>query len=311
MMNHSLKPFGIIPAIPSLFNEKEGITIEDLKNVIEFVINNGSHGIALLLIGGEYYKLSEDERMQVIKSSIDIVKSSVPVYVGLSSLSITQVLKFSKIAKDYGIECGVISIPYTDPLGILDHDTIIRYLSEILSKLEKLDFNVILQDSIIGNIKPLGADNILYLLNNFNNIVGFKVEGRNSLRRMRDIITLTENKVSILGGWLGINLLHELSIGASGNIPGSALSDYLTKIYNLYMHSNIEEAKALFNRIFKLLKIETEYMRSFYCIEKMILKARGIISSSYCREPSPVVTKRALNLIYSYLKELTNLPNIL
>ncbi len=83
-------PSGIIPAVPAIFDEKDHLQIQEVKDVISFLKDRKCHGIALNLIGGEFYKLSEHERQEIVRAGIETAGGKMPVYCGISAPGTTE-----------------------------------------------------------------------------------------------------------------------------------------------------------------------------------------------------------------------------
>lgn len=118
-------------------------------------------------------------------------------------------------------------------------------------------------------------------------LVGFKIEGKRSLVKIKTLHAMYEN-MDIYGGYLGINMGNEIRAGATGGIIGSSVPDKIRETILNPRSSKIEE-------VLKLLKFVVNHLYAFTSLEKYLLMKRGIISEYKCRCPCPPVSRILLN----------------
>ena len=76
---------GVIPMLPTPFNNEKDIIFDDISNLIENQIAIGAHGISTLGLGGESSLLSYDERIAVTEFVSKKVKGRLPLVVGVGA----------------------------------------------------------------------------------------------------------------------------------------------------------------------------------------------------------------------------------
>ena len=62
---------GIVPIIPTPFTDKEEIDEDALKGLIDFAISGGVQAACLPAYASEFYKLTDEEKLQVVKIAVD------------------------------------------------------------------------------------------------------------------------------------------------------------------------------------------------------------------------------------------------
>ena len=62
---------GVVPIIPTPFTEKEEIDEDALRRLIDFAISGGVGAACLPAYASEFYKLSDEEKLQVVKIAVD------------------------------------------------------------------------------------------------------------------------------------------------------------------------------------------------------------------------------------------------
>ena len=105
---------GILPAIITPFrrNLAMDLDLEGLASNIEFLIENGVHGIVPCGSTGESATLSFEEHEEVIAATIETVNGRVPVIAGTGSNNTAEAVRFTKAAKDLGADGVLVISPY-------------------------------------------------------------------------------------------------------------------------------------------------------------------------------------------------------
>lgn len=294
-------PKGIIPAIPAIFSDTDQILKDEVGSVISFLSKAKCHGIALNLIGGEFYKLGEREREEMIMAGVDFASDGMIVCSGISAPGTSEACRMAKIATDIGADCLIVMPPYYNPTGAYSRRAIVDHFSSI-AKCTDLPF--LIQDFNYG----IPLEILSRLKSEFSNFAGLKIEGKRTTdvqRRIRKVRKEMGKEFSILGGMLGSNLINEIASGASGTIPGSSLADFILMEYNAAFRNSIlnQDLHAILKEI---LKTESQKIKYFVYIEKAILQHRGIIEHTVCKKPYDYPGRKLMDRIISDVDELVS-----
>ena len=206
---------GVLPAIITPFkrNLAMDLDLEGVASNIEFLIENGVHGIVPCGSTGESATLSFEEHEEVIAATIEAVNGRVPVIAGTGSNNTAEAVRFTKAAKNLGADGVLVISPYYNKpnrSGLIKHYTI----------LANLDIPVIMYNVPGRTGQNLTPDLVIELARN-PNIVGIK-EASGDIGQISRIIegTLDEDFQIISGD---DNLTYPiLSIGGSGVISVAA-----------------------------------------------------------------------------------------
>jgi 4-hydroxy-tetrahydrodipicolinate synthase len=206
---------GVLPAIVTPFkrNLAMDLDLEGLASNIEFLIENGVHGIVPCGSTGESATLSFEEHEEVIAATIEAVNGRVPVIAGTGSNNTAEAVRFTKAAKNLGADGVLVISPYYNKpnrSGLIKHYTI----------LANLDIPVIMYNVPGRTGQNLTPDLVIELARN-PNIVGIK-EASGDIGQISRIIegTLDEDFQLISGD---DNLTYPiLSLGGSGVISVAA-----------------------------------------------------------------------------------------
>ncbi|MCL2388449.1 MAG: 4-hydroxy-tetrahydrodipicolinate synthase [Defluviitaleaceae bacterium] len=105
------KAKGIIPPIVTPFADDGSINEPVFKDVIEFLLDGGVHGIFPMGTTGEYYALSEDEYKRVLEITVESVNGRVPVYAGCNDITTRGAIRLVKLAEKAGVDAISVLTP--------------------------------------------------------------------------------------------------------------------------------------------------------------------------------------------------------
>lgn len=103
---------GIVPPIVTPLLDDNTLDIEGLERLIEHVVAGGVHGIFILGTTGESQSLGYGLRCEMIKQSARILKSRIPLLVGISDTSIADSVALANVASEFGADAVVSAPPY-------------------------------------------------------------------------------------------------------------------------------------------------------------------------------------------------------
>lgn len=272
---------GVIPAMPTFFKDTGDVCYSDLQLAVDFAIRCKVSGIAVLVIGGEFYKLSEGERKRIASASVKATQGRMPVYVGVSHSGLPPAIDLAKHAENIGADGVILTTPYFTSMRKEIEETKMQFIRVFC---DKCKLPVILQFFNTDNSIQFSLKEIDRLLGEFQNIKALKIEGEGSQKLVRELHTIYGSRISILGGKLGINLPEEIRDGVSGTIPGLSFSDIIARAFTSFKHNWNDGLKTL-----SLLNPYFHYMENhfdqFVAIEKELLRLRNVIKNPGLRLP--------------------------
>ena len=124
---------GSIPALITPFKDGE-IDWPAFENLVEWQIEQGSHGLVPCGTTGECPTLSHDEHMDIVKRCVDVVKGRIPVIAGTGSNSTSEAIELTQAAKTAGADAALIVTPYYNKPtqdGMIAHFTAIHEAVDI------------------------------------------------------------------------------------------------------------------------------------------------------------------------------------
>lgn len=206
---------GVLPAIVTPFrrNLALDLDLDGLESNLEFLIENGVHGVVPCGSTGESATLSFEEHELVIEKTIEVVNGRVPVIAGTGSNNTAEAVRFTRAAKDLGADGVLVISPYYNKpnrSGLVKHYTI----------LADIDIPVIMYN-VPGRTGQNLTPEFVAEMARHPNIVGIK-EASGDIGQISRIIeaTLDEDFVVISGD---DNLTFPiLALGGSGVISVAA-----------------------------------------------------------------------------------------
>lgn len=226
------------------------INLDSVKELVNFLIENGIDGLLPLGTSGEFALLSEREKQSLLRQVIDSANDRVPVIAGVSDPCIENAAKFSKDAKDAGVD-GVIATPpyyYTTT-----HESLFGYYKQLS---ESIDLPLLIYNipEWTGNfvepttVKQL-ADQRL--------VVGMKYTEYNFLNLLL-FLKMCSKEIAIFTGSDAL-AYSNLEFGGNGAIIGVANIAPATasKIYDEFKAGNKEGAREAQEKLLPLIKSMT------------------------------------------------------
>jgi 4-hydroxy-tetrahydrodipicolinate synthase len=229
------KPKGIIAPILTPLTVEEKFNEKEMRSQINRLIKAGVSGIFALGTNGEFYAFNQEEKIEIIKVTVDEVKGRVPVYAGTGCITTQETIELSKIAKNLGVDVLSVISPYFSGIS---QDDLYRHFSSVA---EAVDLPIILY-----NIPARTGNNIDYTtvkkLAKYENIIGIKDSSGNFDNTLK-YIENTDPRLSVLAGSDSL-ILWTLMAGGTGAISGcsNVFPELMVSIYELWSQGKFEEA---------------------------------------------------------------------
>jgi 4-hydroxy-tetrahydrodipicolinate synthase len=102
---------GSMPAIITPMRNGS-LDVPALRRHIDWVIDEGSHGIVAVGTTGESPTLSHDEHKRAVEIAVEHVRGRVPVIAGTGSNSTAEAIDFTRHAEKTGADAALVVVPY-------------------------------------------------------------------------------------------------------------------------------------------------------------------------------------------------------
>ncbi|MEK7440384.1 MAG: 2,4-dihydroxyhept-2-ene-1,7-dioic acid aldolase, partial [Chloroflexota bacterium] len=227
----------IVPIITPFKNG--AVDYESLTKLINWQIENGSHGISVTGTTGEPTSLTFDERQQVIKVAKEAVNKRVPFVPGTGSTNHAETIELSKYAQSIGADAILVITPYYNrpsQQGLFLHFDAVA---------KSVDLPVILYNIPGRTAVNLEVDTVARLREANKNIIGVK-ESNKDFEHINRLIQKMGRDFLV---YSGIELLCYpiLAIGGAGYVSatGNLMPKEVAQLYNLVVANKWQEAQDL------------------------------------------------------------------
>ncbi len=285
---------GVVPIIPTPFLQNEEIDEWSLRNLIEFAVSSGIKAVCLPAYASEFYKLTDDEKLQVVKIAIDQTGGRLKILAQSNSPSLKIAITLAKAHIAAGAD--IISLAVPRIFG-LPEASIHAYLSGFFESIP--DTPVLVQDFNPGG-PTLSVGLINSLRTTHSNFKYLKLEEPLCAPKFADIIKTTEDTVGVFEGWGGLYMMELIPVGIHGVMPGLGVADILQKVFFLRKNGESQKAFEIFERVMPQIFFSLQNMELFHYAEKELLIARGILNNSFSRKAAYLPDTSTIN----YIREL-------
>lgn len=104
-------PKGIIPPIVTPFTDEGKVDYAKLREMVEFLIRNGVHGLFPMGTTGEFYAVDDEEYREILMTVKDQAKDRVPIYGGASHITTRGVIRLLKICEEVRVDAVSVLTP--------------------------------------------------------------------------------------------------------------------------------------------------------------------------------------------------------
>jgi 4-hydroxy-tetrahydrodipicolinate synthase len=228
-------------------NSMGKVNYKSLKKYINWQIEQNISGLIILGSTGEFLSIPLEERKKMIIETIKLVENRVPVLVGAGAENTFDSIEISQFAEKYKASGTLIIPPYysTPTVDELYH----HY--ELISKNSNLPI-MVYNNPATSNVDITPP--IFKILSEIKNVKYCK-ESTMDPTRVKDIITLTKNKIKVFGGIMGYESFLNGACGwvsVPSNILPNACNDIFKKIY---FEQDFVTAKKIYEQATPVIKL--------------------------------------------------------
>jgi len=285
MTQKQLKVEGIIPALATPMNDDESINEKGLRELIDFVIKGGVHGIFVSGSQGESFSMTMDEKKRVIATSIDASDGRVPIYAGTGTITTAQAVLLTKMARELGADAVSVTTPYfikPTPKELIDYYKVVSDAAE--------DMPVLLYSNPMRTGVIIDVDTVVKL-SELDNVVGMKDSSGDIVQTSAYIEATKGTDFSILVG-NDACIFTALVSGGKGAVAATAnvAPRLIVDLYDAVKAGNIDLAREL---QFKLLPIRRAFtMGTFPVVIKEALNLIGLPAGPARRPIQPLSSEK-------------------
>jgi 4-hydroxy-tetrahydrodipicolinate synthase len=285
---------GAVPIIPIPFRADDAIDEEALRKLVEFAVSRGFRGICLPAYGSEFYKLSDGERVNVVKIAVEQAAGRLLVVAQSNHGSSRVALQIARKHVENGADVVSVAVPRTFALS---DDDLLRFFEPIL--------NGVNVPTLVQDYYPTGTTigpNFVSRLSAECSLFRYlKLEEPQVTTKIVAIREAVKDRVKILDGMAGLYLMELIPAGIVGVMSGLGIADGLNVVFDLRAADKSEKAFNLYQKLLPFIVFGLQNFELWLYCEKRMLQARGLLTSPRCRDASIAPDPHTV----AYVNELT------
>ena len=274
-------PTGVVPVLSTPFESDGSLDRKSFRRLASHVMSQNIDAVMFPGLASEEYKLSSDERRQLIGDLLDVALDH-PTVTPIVSVSDHATVGAVRTVREV-IDRGARAVNLLPPHFLQPSRTaVLEHIAEVLDAAKSVP--VLLQYVPGGIGVALEPEDISNLFKTYPNLGAVKVEAKPPGRFIASLLA-QENPVPSFVGNAGLYLLDALRNGAIGVQPGSSLTEVYLRLWNDWQTGNHESAKQYYFRLLEYFIGWATHQELISAVEKLIAHRRGLISHPHCRAP--------------------------
>lgn len=242
---------GVFPAVTTQFLPDGSLDLRATQHHLENLIDQGVHGLVMLGTVGENCSLEFEEKIEVLRASVERTGDRVPVLTGVAEYTPRLACRFAEAAAESGIDGLMVMPPMayrSDPDEILHHLLAVAAATElpIMVYNNPVTYQVDITPDAFGKL----ADNPRF--------IAIK-ESSDDVRRITDLRNDFGNRFQLFCGVDDL-ALESLLLGADGWVSGlvNAFPAENRRLWDLAVAGRWDEARILYRWYTPLLHLDTQ-----------------------------------------------------
>jgi dihydrodipicolinate synthase/N-acetylneuraminate lyase len=283
---------GLFPVVPTTFTDSGELDLASQKRCVDFMIDAGSDGLAILANFSEQFLLADEEREILTRTILEHVAGRVPVIVTTTHTSTKVCIERSRRAQELGAAMVMVMPPYHGATFRVSEKQVYEFFVRLS---EGVGIPVMIQDAPAAGT-PMSAEFLARVARDTEHVRYFKIETPQAAAKLRELIRLGGEAIE--GPWDGeeaITLLPDLDAGATGSMTGGGYPDGIRQILDPWFAGDREGALAAYERWLPLINIENR--QCGFLAAKALMKEGGIIACEAPRSPWPALNPAARALL--------------
>ena len=238
---------GSLVAIITPFTET-GVDYDALKKLVEFQIENGTHGIVPCGTTGESPTLDHDEHAKVIETVIKAANKRVPIVAGTGSNSTAEAISLTQHAEKAGADGALVVTPYYNKptqKGLYLHFKAVA---------DSVKIPIILYNIEGRSARNIETETVAKLARDCKNIIGVK-EASGSIEQAKAVREACGEDFIILSGDDALTL-PLMKLGGKGviSVAANIVPKDVATIVNTFNSGDKEKAQELNDKLAPLVK---------------------------------------------------------
>ncbi len=287
---------GSIVPLMTPFTPDGAVDHASLANLVEWQLDQGTHGVSIGGSTGEPGAQSFDERVAAIATVTSAVADRVPVVVGTGTAQLNETIELTAAAMELGIDASLIITPYYARPTQQALYIWYRTIAAEFPALPIVAYNVPSRTAV-----DIAPETVARLYRDVDNFVGIK-ETTKDFEHFSRVMQLCGPDLIV---WSGIELLclPLLALGGSGFLSATAniAPAAHARMFELWEMGDLAGAREIHYGLHPL--VDLLFVETNPAPGKWVLEQRGLIRSGHVRPPLIPPTEAGLSRIDAYLAE--------
>jgi 4-hydroxy-tetrahydrodipicolinate synthase len=285
---------GAITPLVTPFHPDGALDLETVAQLVDWQIENGSHGISVGGSTGEPTSQTVAERIAVMRAAAEAIDGRVPFLPGTGTARLDETLELTAEAHSLGASAALVVSPY---YARPQQDGLFAWYSRVASELP--DVPIIVYNVPIRAAVDLAPATVGRLRRAHENIVGIKETTRDFEHASYVLSECGSDFIALSG----IELLcyPMLVLGGRGHLScvGNFAPQPVAELYDAFVEGNHERARELHFELHAL--VDAAFVEVNPVPAKWIMAELGIMASPFAREPLAPLSEASIERIRELL----------
>ncbi|MGI5237890.1 dihydrodipicolinate synthase family protein [Dactylosporangium sp. CA-139066] len=260
---------GILPVMATAFTAQDSLDEAACRRIVAYNVEAGAAAIVTLGVASEFWSLTEAERVDLARLTVDQVAGAVPVIVGASGTSAATAAVAARNAAAAGADALMVMPPY---LHRARPDLLDDYFRAVTTA---ADLPIVLQNSSPPFGHDLDVATIEALVHRYPAIRYVKEETRTSTHLTSALLDrLGDSLDGVIGGEGGRYMIQQHARGASAIMPTSIATERYVEIWRALEREEQGEARRAHAGLLPLINFFGLHGIEAY---KEVLAMRGVV----------------------------------
>ncbi|MGD9308066.1 MAG: dihydrodipicolinate synthase family protein, partial [Desulfosarcina sp.] len=253
------------------------------------------HGLAIMGALGEGHKLSEGERLEVIKAYRRQLPEGMHLVVGVRAPATDPAIKMARNARDLGADAILLG-----PHNVQKDAALLSYYQRV-SEAAKIPCIIHDYPAVTGITLSVELVGRIFALAEYINHI--KLEDPPTGMKMQALVENTGPELKVFGALGGMYAFEELQLGAVGIMTGFVYAELLVQLYDHCRNRQWKLAADLFYDVVPLIRWEFQPGIGV-SLRKHVLKRLGVFTTATVRHPGPNADEKTVEQLFRIVRHL-------
>lgn len=265
---------GIVTVLNTPFTAANELDVGALRRHVRVALAAGVAGFLAPAMASEVDKLTPIERDLFVDTVLNEVRGRAVVIGGASASSAAERVRLARRLVAAGCDGVLVSIPY-------ENDE--QYSGAVREVADTAPPFLMLQDwDPRGYGVPVAM--LVKLFETVEAVRAVKVEVVPAGRKYSELLTATDGRLHVSGGWAVMQMIEALDRGVHAFMP-TALHAIYVRIFQLHTAGQRQAARDLFDQLLPILAFSNQHLDLSIHFFKRLLFAQGIYPTPAVRPP--------------------------